>query len=312
MDHKFTFTVFTAAFNSARTLYRVYESLKEQTFRDFEWLIVDDGSTDNTKELIERWQREAEFTIRYFFQENQGKHIAFNRAVKLAQGELFLPLDHDDACIPQTLERFLYHWNNIPNNLRDNFSGITCLCQDEKGNIVGDKFPRDVIDSDELEMPHRYKVKGEKWGFHRINVLKQFPFPELPQVGYMPESIVWSAIAQRYKKRFINEPLRIYYTIEDTSAQLTKDTKLNLAKHALGRRLYHQDNLNEYIGWITYDPVDFLRSAVNYVRFSLHRGIGIKRQWCELTNMEAKLLYMLGFPIGWLVYQSDKRGSSHL
>lgn len=301
--YKYTFTVFTPVYNGASTLHRVYESLKAQTFRDFEWLIVDDGSTDGTGELVKQWQKEANFPIRYFYQENQGKHIAFNRAVHLAQGELFLPLDADDACVPETLERFWCHWNSIPENLRDQFSGVTCLCQDENGNIVGDKFPRDVMDSDELEIPHKYKVRGEKWGFHRTDVLKQFPFPEFPKAGVMPESLVWNAIALRYKKRFINEALRIYYSRPD---QLSKQMKKSPARHALGRRLYHKENLNNYIHWMQYDPIDFVKSAVNYVRFSLHRGIGFKGQWSDLTNWKAKCLFFLALPMGIAIFLKDR------
>ena len=103
------FTVFTPTYNRAYTLHRVYESLKAQTYRDFEWLIVDDGSNDNTRELIQKWQNESLFSIRYIYQQNSGKHIAFNRAVREAKGELFLTLDSDDACVEEALERFKYH-----------------------------------------------------------------------------------------------------------------------------------------------------------------------------------------------------------
>lgn len=306
MGYRYTFTVFTPVFNGASTLHRVYHSLKAQTFRDFEWLIIDDGSTDGTMELVEQWQKEADFPIRYYYQENQGKHIAFNRGVSLAEGELFLPWDADDAALPEALERFWYHWSNIPAQDRERFSGVTCLCQDETGRIVGDKFPEDVIDSDELEMPHRYKVRGEKWGFHRTDILRQFPFPDLPRVGCMPESIVWNAIAARYKKRFVNEPLRIYYCQGLRPGSLTVGMRENPAKHAIGRRLYHRDNLNCYIKWARYDPLDFLKSAVNYVRFSFHLGIGLRRQWRELTNWAARLFYLAAFLLGYAIYLNDR------
>ncbi len=307
MAYLYKFTVFTPVFNGAATLHRVYESLKAQTFRDFEWLIIDDGSTDNTRKLVEQWQREADFPIRYFYQENQGKHIAFNRAVKLAQGQLFLPLDHDDGCVPEALERLWFHWNNIPEHIRVNFSGVTCLCKDENGDIVGDKFPQDVMDSDELEMPHKYKVRGEKWGFHRTEVLKIFPFPEIPNIGYMPESIVWNRIALGYKKRFVNEPLRIFFSATPRPERLTTQVKGNPARHAFGRRLYHCENLNYYIRWFRHDPIDFCKSAVNYVRFSLHMKIPLKKQWQELTNRIAKMLYIIALPAGWAIYRLDKR-----
>src|SRR5437762_2817315 len=95
------FTVFTPTYNRAGTLPRVYESLKAQTFRDFEWIIVDDGSADSTQELVQSWIGDLDFPIRYFRQQNQGKHVAVNLGVKEARGEFFLNLDSDDACVPE-------------------------------------------------------------------------------------------------------------------------------------------------------------------------------------------------------------------
>ena len=97
----YTFTVFTPTYNRAATLARVYESLQRQTFTDFEWIIVDDGSTDETAELVQQWRSESSFPIRYIWQPNQGKHVAFNRGVELARGELFLPHDSDDESLAE-------------------------------------------------------------------------------------------------------------------------------------------------------------------------------------------------------------------
>lgn len=168
---------------------------------------------------MEQWQKEAEFPIRYIYQENSGKQIAFNRGVQEANGELFLTLDSDDACVPEALARFKYHWDTIPLNQKENFSAITCLCIDQSGEIIGSHFPFDPTDSNSLEIRHKFKVTGEKWGFHRTNVLRQFPFPEISGYKFIPEGIVWSRIARKYKTRFINEPLRIYFEGLD---QLTK------------------------------------------------------------------------------------------
>src|SRR5438874_2378327 len=100
MSYTYTFTVLTPTYNRANTLPRVYDSLRAQSFRDFEWLVLDDGSSDGTKSLIEDWQATSDFPIRYIYQENQGKPAAFNRGVQEASGELLLTLDSDDACVP--------------------------------------------------------------------------------------------------------------------------------------------------------------------------------------------------------------------
>lgn len=132
--YQYKFTVFTPTYNRVQTLSRVYESLQVQTFSDFEWLIVDDGSVDRTRELVEGWQMEACFPIHYLWQENQGKHVAFNYALQEARGELFLTLDSDDACVPEALERFYFHWNAIPENRKGQFSAVTALCKDQNGS----------------------------------------------------------------------------------------------------------------------------------------------------------------------------------
>src|SRR5260370_42528889 len=141
MNYRYVFTVFTPTFNRSQTLSRVYEGLRLQTFRDFEWLIVDDGSTDGTKELVEKWQTESAFLIRYIYQENQGKPAAFNHGVQQARGELFVTLDSDDACVPQALERLKYHWDGIPTAEKDKFSAVAVGCACQNGRVVGDEVP---------------------------------------------------------------------------------------------------------------------------------------------------------------------------
>src|SRR6478752_7327190 len=132
-----TFTVFTSTRNRAHTLDRPFRSLQAQTFRDFEWLIIDNGSTDGTPELVARYQAEADFPIRYLWQEDAGKHGSVNRAAPIAEGAFFLILDSDDGCVPVALERFKYHWDQIPADRRARFTGVTAHCLDESGEVVG-------------------------------------------------------------------------------------------------------------------------------------------------------------------------------
>jgi glycosyltransferase involved in cell wall biosynthesis len=305
MSFQYTFTVFTPTYNRAHTLHRVYESLQRQTCHDFEWLIVDDGSTDATREVVGQWQQQAKFPISYIYQENQGKHVAFNRGVSEARGEFFLTLDSDDSCVPEALGRFKYHWDAIPANLRDRFAAVTALCKDQDGRLVGDKFPRDLMDSDPLEMRYKFKVRGEKWGFTRTEILKQFPYPIIDATSYVPESIVWNAIARRFKTRFVNELLRVYYfDTSERSDQLT--TSADPAKHAFGLALWHQSVLNDEIGWFRYAPGQFLRSAAHYARFSLHTKVNLFYQIKKLENVRAKALYILMLPAGLALFLRDR------
>lgn len=305
-NHKYKFTVFTPTFNRARTLGHVYESLKAQTFHNFEWLIVDDGSTDNTRELLAQWRQKSDFPIRYVYQENSGKHVAFNLAAREAQGELFLVLDSDDTCVPEALARFKFHWDSIPDYQREEFSGVTALCADQHGKVVGDEFPQDVTDSDSLEITYRFKVRGEKWGFLRTEVLRRYPFPVLEkQCPYVPEGVIWAAIARRYKTRFVNEVLRIYWS--DGSPASDQLTRWQLSRRAYGHLLWDLSVMNEQIDWFRYAPLQFMRSAAGYVRYSYHTGVGVFRQVKQLNNLLAKALWLMMWPVGLLIYLADRR-----
>lgn len=286
------FTVFTPTHNRAHTLSRVFDSLQAQTLRDFEWLIVDDGSTDGTRALVESWT--ADFPIRYIFQEHGGKHRAFNRGVAAAHGELFLNLDSDDACVPRALEVFANAWAPIARD--EGFSAVTALCVDEAGAVVGSRFPTDVCDSDSLEIRYRHKVTGEKWGFHRTRVLREFPFPDFDGV-FVPEGVVWAKIARRYKTRFINEPLRIYYQ-DRGQEKLTRPAKMSRVARA--RALWHEERLNHDLDYFTAAPVEFLRNAVQLTRLSLHA------RKAPRVHGPGVLLALLGLPFGAALFGVDK------
>jgi glycosyltransferase involved in cell wall biosynthesis len=298
------FTVFTPTYNRAHTLSRVYESLKAQTFGHFEWLIIDDGSTDETLRLVTKWEKESSLSIRYVYQQHSGKHIAFNRGVRNALGELFVEVDSDDAIVPEALERFKYYWNSIPSDQRDKFVGVCSLCQDQQGSIIGTRFPINGMDSDSLEIQHRYKVRGEKFGFNRLSVLKQFPFPEIPDVAFIPEGFVWSQIARQYRTRFINEPLRIYYT--DDVNQLSAKGSGNAVRHAQSHALWHLSILNQDIFWFRYNSLHFIRSAVHYTRFSFNAGTRVLDQVKALNNCWATVLWVIFFSLGFLIYLIDQ------
>jgi glycosyltransferase involved in cell wall biosynthesis len=292
-------TVFTATFNRARQLHRVYDSLCQQTFRDFEWIVIDDGSTDGTMDLVDEWKVSAKFPLRYFWQENQGKHVAFNRAVSVAKGELFLAADSDDAFVPEALEQFVFHWESVPESKREEFVGVTALCVDDKGRVIGNRFPRSPMDSDALEIYYRHKVRGEKWGFHRVDVLRQYPFPEPPGGKFVPEEIVWGAIGESFRTRFVNEPLRIYFG--DCNDQITKWSPGRVSE----ARTYYAEIISRAMRWIRFSPVELCRWMIHYVRFSVLQGDAARVQVRRLPSRSAKILWAICFSVGYTVAKRD-------
>lgn len=302
-NYRFTFTVFTPTYNRAYTLHRVYESLAAQTDRDFEWLIVDDGSTDHTRELVNQWKQIATFPIRYFYQTNRGKHTAYNFAAREALGEFLICLDSDDACIPTALERFRYHWNTIPPQQRSRFSGIDCHCQDTDGNLIGTLFPRSPLDSNVGEMRYRYKVKGEKWGMQRTDIMRQFLFPEHTnhKMPFVPETVVWSRMTQHYPARYVNECLRIFYANHGSD----QVTKMRFTRNPLGAHLWAKSILEIEIDYFWYNPFPFLKAAANYSRSSLYLKKRFWRQYVDLKSNLGRLLWVLMLPLGVLLWVRD-------
>lgn len=301
----YTFTVFTSTYNRRDTIPRVYESLLAQTFRDFEWLVVD-GGTDSTDEFILRCSEEnSSFPIRYFRQENRGKHGAINLGVTEARGRFFLILDDDDECVPETLERFKSLWEAIPDPERSRFAGICALCTDELGQIVGNEFPQDVIDSSFPEIRHRYRVRGEKFYLFLTSVLKEFPFPEEPTIRIIPEGIIWDRISGKYRIRFVNEPLRCY---RRDPRQLTRGLP---HEHAGGNCITIRELLDETVGWFRFDPIYFVKNAAHYSRFSLHLGRGLVGPLKSLANPWARALFCLTLPLGVVAYLRDRIVATH-
>ena len=296
------FTVFTPTFNRAHTLHRVFDSLKQQTFTDFEWLIIDDGSTDNTALIIEKYKTITPFPIRYFYQQNQGKHIAFNKGVHEAKGIFFLTFDSDDACIPTALELYHQHWNAISD--KENFCGVTARCLDQHGGPLSKKALPPILDVNSLDLRYKYGISEEMWGFTRTDILRQFPFPETIKNSWMPENIVWSEVGKRYKTRFIDVPIRIYYTNEAHGSVVTS-LKTSRKSDDSGRIMYYAYAINNELKYFFNAPILIIKLFIQYIRVSLKEQIPLIIQLNKIKNKTAKFLFICLFPIGFLFYLID-------
>jgi glycosyltransferase involved in cell wall biosynthesis len=138
-------TVVTPTYNRARLLPRVHESLVAQTFREFEWLVIDDGSQDETREVVVKMASKSDFAVRYEYQPNSGKHVAINRSVELARGQFHAGIDSDDWFLPSALETFMRFWDSIPVDQFASFSGVAGLRVDPSGEVIGDRFPMEPV-----------------------------------------------------------------------------------------------------------------------------------------------------------------------
>ena len=158
-NNKILVTIFTLTYNRAYSIPSLYNSLKGQTNKDFECLIVDDGTTEDTEDIVKEWIQETKFPIRYFKQENGGKHRAINRGLKEARGELFFIVDSDDYLTTDAIETIHYRYAPIKN--QESFCGVCLLCIDKELNKVGSPMPKDLVDCSCLDFRYRYCVSGK-------------------------------------------------------------------------------------------------------------------------------------------------------
>jgi glycosyltransferase involved in cell wall biosynthesis len=291
-------TVLTLTYNRGHTLPRVFDSLCSQTYRDFEWLVIDDGSDDGTAHTVERWRHSSPgFEIRYHWQPNAGKHIAHNRGVELARGEFCSIIDSDDWYVATALERLVSHWDTLPLDERPKFANVEGLCMFADATIVGSRFPQDVFDSDNLQIRFARERTGDTRGMYRTDVLRSHPFPQDFVRAYVPESLVWDRIAQHYRTRFVNEV--VGYTEYQAGGLSDLPSTARCSDPGPWVLVYSQRlEMRRRL-----PATEIFRSAANYLRFSLHAGVPLRVQFVRVPS---QTLYLLGAPAGVALYLRDR------
>lgn len=262
---EYKFTVFTPVFNRADTIHRVFDSLNSQTFRDFELVIINDGSTDNTHNVTVNLINNATFKVNYINHTvNKHKMGCFFEAIHLAKGEFIIILDSDDACVPGALKIFNDAYDNIPYDKKQTISGVTGLCMNPYGSIIGDPFPEGPYYSSTFERQAKFPSSSEKWGFTKTDILKGLQInPDLFSRGLIPEGIIWEYIAKLgYQTKYINEVVRIFH--EDATNRLS-DTDHH--KNSFGMSIYSLSILNWfYKDYLWTYPKYFLKRTYTLLR----------------------------------------------
>lgn len=257
----FLFTIFTPCYNGEKTIHRVFKSVESQTYNNFEWIIVNDGSKDNSDEVI-RNLIDKSFVrdkIRYISQDNLGKHRTWNKVIDLSNGDFFLPADADDSFIPDTLECFNRRINEVMENFGsfENFSGINvCVYDPQSGELHGTPYLKEGLISDNVELAYRYRMKGEHWGCIRTDLLKKYKFPEIKGHFYT-ENRLWFLLAKEgYKVACYNDCLRAYYN-EASSLTHNISYKWNLNRNVMMLRFHFWVIFNLGMRVLKYSPIAY-------------------------------------------------------
>jgi glycosyltransferase involved in cell wall biosynthesis len=290
-------TVCTPTYDRARTLPRLHESLCAQTFRDFEWLVVDDGSTDDTADVVAGLAGRSPFPVVYRRQENAGKHIALNHAVAACRGTFLAVVDSDDWYVPSCLERLKRHWDAIPDP-RD-FAEVQGLCADEHGRVLGDPYPADVFDSDYYTLTQVLRLRGDRSGMIRVDILRAHPFPEEFRGVYVPEAIVWNRIARRYRIRGVNEVV----TQKEYLATGITSTGRDRAAAWAGPRFLHLAELVDLAETRGLPRSEKLRAYANLTRYGLHDR---RRLGAIGAAAPDRALWAATLPLGAALYLRDR------
>ncbi|MDB9961273.1 glycosyltransferase family 2 protein [Oceanihabitans sp.] len=291
----YTFSVFTPMYNRADTIARVFKSLNAQTFKDFELILINDGSKDNSHEVALELMKTASFEINYINNtKNQHKMACFNQAIDVAKGEFLLPFDSDDECTSDALAIFKNEYDSIPNDKKAAISGVTCLCKDEFGNLVGEKFPESPQYSNTFKQQLYHPNTSEKWGFTKTLILKGVQInPKIYSRGYIPEGIIWEFIAkQGFETKFVNVILRTYYLDTENAISIQ-----NHKKDAFGMAIYSLSILNWYYESYLYkNPNLFAKRIYTLLRASQYLEFSLSNYQQAIQSRALKFFFTIGWP----------------
>ena len=276
-----------------------------QTYKNFEWIVIDDGSSDNTREIVEAWKNENRIDITYKYQKNNGKHIATNEAIAVAKGEYIVNLDSDDIMRENALERMLEVWNTIPEESKQEYMSVKARCYDpETGIPVGKDIPKGRMVCTCLEAEYKYKIQFQMWSMVRADVLREFPNPNIRGgkngggLRFYPEGI-WQGLASRkYKTIFINDLLLGY--MQNTSTSLMGWG----AKYDRYREnIYLWTHvLNNNLDYFFYDPKSFIKASIGVSMDCMFLRKSIKEMLQMGIGKKQKILIALCMPLGWMFY----------
>lgn len=223
-------TIITPTYNRGENLKKLYQSLIEQTNKDFKWLVVDDGSEDNTEQIITTFMLENKINLQYIKKKNEGKHIALNIGIKEIRTDLTFIVDSDDWLTHDAIEKII----NIHNKYKsiNYICGYSFLRMFSNGKINGKTLKDDEVVDNYINIRIKGKDtnsdKAEVW---KTKYLREFPFPQFENEKFLGEDVVWIKLAFKYKMVFLN---KVIYISEYLSDGLTKNRRINNIKSPNG------------------------------------------------------------------------------
>lgn len=271
-------TIFTPSYNRAHTLPRLYESLRRQSNKDFLWLIIDDGSSDNTRELVDSWiQQEQEFEIRYVYKENGGMHTAHNTAYSMIDTVLNMCIDSDDKLAEDAVQVISDKWGEIRDNGR--YAGMIGLDADFSGRVIGTGFPAGMKETT-LTGYYEQGGKGDKKLVYRTDVVRQHPpYPVFEGEKYVALAYLYRLIDQKYQLAVLNNVLcNVEYQPDGSSMNMLKQYVRNPKGFAFWRTVtmkYPTTRRRLFIDCMHYVSSSIFAGNKHFLRESPKKGMTV-------------------------------------
>ena len=271
-------TIFTPAYNRAHTLARTYESLLRQDCKDFIWLVIDDGSNDNTAEIVKKWQaNDNGFEIRYIYKQNGGMHTAHNTAYENVDTELNVCIDSDDCMSQGAVRKILMKWDQV----RDKgYAGLIGLDADmNTGKIIGTGFPEDMTETT-LSDYYSHGGSGDKKLIYRSDIIKKYPsYPVFEGEKYVALAYKYRLIDQDYKMAVLNEILcDVEYQADGSSMNMLNQYYRNPKGFAFWRKVcmkYPESKKRVFLDCIHYVSSSIISKNRRFISESPRKGLTI-------------------------------------
>lgn len=291
-ENKMILTIFTPTYNRAHTLSRTYESLSRQQCKDFIWLVVDDGSSDETAELVRKWQKEEKsFEIQYIYKENGGMHTAHNTAYANIHTELNICIDSDDMLADDAVGKILHKWEQV----RDKrYAGLVGLDADFNGKIIGRRFPSGMTETT-LSGYYAGGGAGDKKLVYRTDVINKYPkYPVFEGEKYVSLAYKYLLIDQDYKLAVLDDVLcNVEYQPDGSSNNMFRQYWNNPRGFAFWRTIRMKY------------PESFKRLVMDCIHYCSSSQISENRKY--IKESPRKLLTVLCTPAGWVLTRMIKR-----
>ena len=282
--YDYPLTVFTPTYNRAYIIKNVYDSLVLQTEKNFEWLVIDDGSSDNTEELIKSLIEEKKIHIRYEKKENGGQHTALNRAIEEARGKMLMIVDSDDYLKPNAVERVLY-WENTIND-KGKYAGVSGLRIHQDGTVIGQKWnsPNTYIDATNFER-EKYGLLGDKSEAYYTDMLKiYYPIPVFKGENDVEKAVMWNRIAHGgYKVRWFNEGIYVCEYLDDGMSHNIVDVHL---KNFKGFTCWKKELIDMQSNYI-----NVVRETSSFVGTAAKKGLSTKKWPMQLAGSLSQFIW---------------------